>query len=280
MMRTDGLVYGIKSLLDRAAVPLYKARLQPFSPGYETTKRRIIESAIDNGVLLDGRDLPTGYGIAMDERVVEYPWLFGRLKSVGKMLDAGSTFNHDFLLTRSPLKGADLTVMTLAPEKRCYWYLGCSYVFGDLRKTYFADGAFDTIASISTIEHIGLDNTMLYTSASEYAESNEYGFVAAVKEFRRIIRPGGTCFISVPFGRRDSFGWYQVFDLAKVDAVVEAFQPTSHQIDYFGYTKNGWSRGDRVLLSNATVYDVRTGKGWHSDRAAASRAIACLQLNA
>lgn len=279
-MRTDGPVYRIKSILDRAASPFYKAHLKPFSPGYETTRRRLIESAIDNGLLLGDRDLPSGFGIAMDERVVEYPWLFGRLKSVGKMLDAGSTFNHDFLLTRPPLKGADLTIMTLAPEKRCYWYFGCSYVFGDLRKTYFADRTFDTIASVSTIEHIGLDNTMLYTSASEFAESDQYGFILAVKEFKRVIKPGGTCFISVPFGKSANFGWYQVFDSAKVDAIVEAFQPTSHQIDYFGYTENGWARGNGILLSDATVYDVRTGKGWRSDRAAASRAIACLQLNA
>jgi SAM-dependent methyltransferase len=204
--------------------------------------------------------------------------LFGRLKRIGRMLDAGSTFNHDFLLARPPLKGADLTIMTLAPEKRCYWYRGFSYVYGDLRKTYFADATFDTIASISTIEHIGLDNTTLYTLSSEYAEADEFGFVPALKEFRRIIKPGGTCFISVPFGKRDNFGWYQVFDSAKVEAIVDAFRPTSHRIDYFGYAKGGWFRGDGQSLSRSTVYDVRTGKGWEADRAAASRAIACLQL--
>ena len=85
------------------------------------------------------QNLPPGYGVAMDERVVEYPWVFARLTTVGKMLDAGSTFNHDFLLERPPLRGADLTIMTLAPEKRCYWYNGYSYVFGDLRDTMFAD---------------------------------------------------------------------------------------------------------------------------------------------
>ncbi|KRQ98351.1 hypothetical protein CP49_10470 [Bradyrhizobium valentinum] len=216
----------------------------------------------------------------MDERVVEYPWLFGRLGKVGKMLDAGSTFNHDFLLQRSPLKGADLTIMTLAPEKRCYWYEGYSYVFGDLRKTLFADGSFDTVASISTIEHIGLDNTMLYTADPNDAESDENGFVPAVKEFKRILKPGGTCFISVPFGKRNNLGWYQVFDLAKIEAIVEAFAPTSYQIDYFGYSKNGWSCGSATSLSEATVYDVHTGTGWSDDLAASSRAIACLQLNA
>jgi SAM-dependent methyltransferase len=196
------------------------------------------------------------------------------------MLDAGSALNHGFLLGRSPLKGADLTIMTLAPEKRCYWYEGYSYVFGDLRNTIFADRTFDTVASISTIEHIGLDNTMLYTGNPADAEHDEGGFVSAVKEFKRILKPGGTCFISFPFGKRDNLGWYQVFDLEMVETIVETFGPRSHVIDYFGYSADGWSRASADSLVNATVYDVHSGKGWGTDRAASSRAVACLQLTA
>lgn len=279
-MRTDNLLHGVKLLLDGAAAPVFRMRPRPFGPGYQTVKRRIITSAIDSGLLGAGKELPRGYGVAMDERVVEYPWLFTRLTNVGKMLDAGSTFNHDFLLQRPPLRGADLTIMTLAPEKRCYWHGGYSYVYGDLRNTMFADHVFDTIASISTIEHIGLDNTMLYTGNPEDAESDENGFVPAVREFKRILKPGGNCFISVPFGKRDNLGWYQVFDLAMVEKIVQIFGPTSHQIDYFGYSRDGWSRQSADTLANATVYDVHTGKGWSDDLAASSRAVACLRLTA
>jgi hypothetical protein len=280
-MHTNGLTDRLKWALDAAAVPAYRVLGRPFSPGYHTAKLRTIKSAIDLGVARDGQDLPAGYGIAMDERVVEYPWLFARLKpDVGKMLDAGSTFNHDYLLERPPLKGADLTIMTLAPEKRCYWYQGFSYVFGDLRQTMFADRTFDTIASISTIEHVGLDNTMLYTGNPADAEKDEGGFAPAVKEFKRIVKPGGSCFISFPFGKRANLGWYQVFDRAMVDKVVEIFSPQSHQVDYFGYSRDGWQRSTPEALKDATVYDVHTGQGWGKDRAASSRAIACLQLTA
>jgi SAM-dependent methyltransferase len=280
-MCINGLTHRLKWALDAAAVPAFRVTGRPFSPGYQTAKLRTIKSAIDLGVARDGQDLPGGYGIAMDDRVVEYPWLFARLKSdVGKMLDAGSALNHGYLLERPPLMGADLTIMTLAPEKHCYWYQGFSYMFGDLRRTKFADKTFDTIVSISTIEHIGLDNTMLYTGNPADAEKDEGGFAPAVKEFKRILKPGGSCFISFPFGKRANLGWYQVFDRAMVDKVVEVFSPVSYQVDYFGYAKGGWQRSPPEALKDATVYDVHTGQGWGDDRAASSRAIACMQLMA
>jgi SAM-dependent methyltransferase len=280
MMHTNGMIQGMKWLADGAASPFFRLRPRPFIPGYQTVRRRTIATAIDRDLLRDGNELPKGYGIAMDERVVEYPWLFARLARAGKMLDAGSTLNHGFLLKRPLLKGADLTIMTLAPEKRCYWYEGFSYVFGDLRNTMFADHVFDTVVSISTIEHIGLDNTMLYSANPADLESDQGGFVPAVREFRRILKRGGTCFISVPFGKRDNLGWYQVFDAAMVEQVVDTFSPSSHRIDYFGYSSSGWSRGSAELLADATVYDVHSGKGWADDLAASSRAVACLQLTA
>lgn len=279
-MHKDGLIHQVKWLLDGLAEPAFRMRPRPFAPGYQTAKRRLIVSAIESGVFRHGEDLPPGYGVAMDERVVEYPWVFSRLNDVGKMLDAGSTFNYDFLLRRPPLKGADLTIMTLAPESRCHWYEGYSYVFGDLRKTLFADAMFDTVASISTIEHIGLDNAMFYTGDPVDAESDRNGFIAAVREFKRILKPQGTCLISVPFGKRDNLGWYQVFDQAMIEQIVGAFAPRSVRIDYFGYAADGWSRGTAEALANATVHDVHSGKGWASDRAASSRAIACLELTA
>ena len=48
------------------------------------------------------------------------------------MLDAGSSLNHAFLIDRLPLDHMQLTIMTLAPEKRSFWSRSVSYVYGDL----------------------------------------------------------------------------------------------------------------------------------------------------
>lgn len=281
-MHIHPLTFRLKRAVDAAAVPLYRVRGgQPWTVGYHTTKQRAIEAAIDVDAVSVGNELPPLFGVALDERVVEYAWVFGHLRRsgpIGRLLDAGSIFNHDYLLRRAPLQGSDLTIMTLAPEKHCFWHSGISYVFGDLRETYFKNGAFDTIVCISTIEHVGLDNTLLYTSDRERDERDEGGFVAAAREFRRIIKPGGVCYISFPYGARRNLRWYQVFDDPMVEQIVEAYAPSEHSIEYFGYASQGWRRASAAEVEHSIPFDVHSGTGQGDDRAASSRAIACLRL--
>src|SRR5450432_2197498 len=128
-MHIDGVIFRLKEILDILALPFYLVRGRPpWTLGYYTSKKSLIKEAIDKRAVQIGQPIPRAFGIAIDERVVEYSWLFDRLKridgSLGHVLDAGSTLNHDFILDRDPLRKADLTIMTLAPEKRCYWYEG------------------------------------------------------------------------------------------------------------------------------------------------------------
>lgn len=276
------MLFEIKETLDTLATPLYVARgRRPWNPGYYTAKKKTICSAIDTGLLSGGAELPFGHGRHIDERSVEYPWLFAQLPNrPGKVLDAGSALNHRFLVERAPLKDAQLTIMTLAPEKRCFWDRSISYVFGDLRKTLFDDAVFDVVASISTIEHIGLDNTLLYTGDASKKESDALGFMPAVTEFRRILKPGGLCLITVPFGRRGVHGWYQVFDLDLVNKVVEAFQPSGYTIEFFGYGQEGWHRAKSEDIADAVFFDVHENKSLDADFAAGARGVACMRLTA
>lgn len=270
----------IKNAVDSALVPAYFARgRKPWTLGYNTVKRRAICAAIDAGMLAGDTALPVGYGFRIDERVVEYPWAFARLpKSRAMVLDAGSALNHDFLLDRAPLRDADLTICTLAPEKRCYWDRSISYVYDDLRRSRFGDGVFDTVVSISTIEHIGLDNTMLYTADPSKRETDGGGFQQAVREFRRVLKPGGVCLITVPFGRARNHGWFQVFDKAMIEEVVQSFDPAECERTFFGYAPDGWHLARAEDLADATCFDIHVQKRYDEDFAAFSRGVACLRL--
>jgi SAM-dependent methyltransferase len=265
-----------------AMLPVHVARGKtPWSLGYYTRKKRSIMSAIDREIVRPSHELPSGFGYALDERIVEYPWLFSKLRSIdklGKILDAGSTLNHDYILTRRPFADADLTLMTLAPEKRCYWYKGYSYVFGDFRNSPFDDESFDTLVCVSTLEHVGLDNTLLYTDDRSKAENDRFGFLNAIREFRRVVRQQGRCFITVPYGKYDNFGWFQLFDARMLNEIVSAFGPSSVEIDFFRYGRNGWSRAAQADVENETAFDPHTGRGRTDDKAGCARAVACIQL--
>jgi hypothetical protein len=274
------MLHPLKRQLDRVFYPLYVARgRRPWTLGYSTAKRWGIESAIDAGVLAPGSPLPRGYGFRLDERVIEYPWVYARLPgNPGQMLDAGATLNYDFLVKRPPVSAARLSICTLAPEQQCHWRRGISYIFDDLRCSSFRSEIFDTLVSISTIEHIGLDNTLLYTRDPGKRECDRDGFRAAVREFRRVLRPGGVCFITVPYGKASMRGWFQVFDRTMIETVLDDFQPAQQELAYFGYSPQGWQAEDRDRLAEATFFDIHQEKQFASDYAAAARGVACMRL--
>lgn len=272
--------FEIKEIMDRLATPLYVIRgCRPWSLGYYTAKKTAICKAIDTDLFSKRIDLFPGYGRYIDERVVEYPWVFANLpKNPGKILDAGSALNHQFLIERAPLRDAELTIMTLAPEKRCFWDQSISYVFGDLRKLFFAEAVYDVVISVSTIEHIGLDNTLLYTGDESKKESDALGFLSAVSEFKRVLKPGGQCLITVPFGRPGVHGWYQVFDAHLVNKVVDVFGPSEFSIDYFGYFYDGWRQTESTEIKDVQFYDIHEGRPFDADFAAGARGAACIRM--
>jgi len=227
----------------------------------------------------DINNLPLKYGWRMDERVVEYPWFFSRLPDLpGTLLDGGSVLNHSFLVRHHKLKQKDVTIITLAPELECFWREGISYVYGDLRHTCFRDGHFDYVVSLSTLEHIGLNNTLFYTADKSCNEKNPGAYLAAVGELRRILRPGGVCFISVPFGKHSVREWLQVFDGAMVDSIIETFRARSQSVTYFRYSDaRGWQLSTRESAMDSVYFDPTRDSGWKGCPMAAE-AVACLEL--
>jgi len=274
------LIYTLKKIIDLIAYPFYLLLgRKPWGLGYFTAKRNLIVHSIDNHLFAEGSETPEGYGSHMDERVIEYPWVFAHMKEdPGMVLDAGSALNHEFLLNRKPLSNGKLTICTLAPEKRCYASMGISYIYGDLRASVFREACFDTVVSISTIEHIGLDNTMLYTSDGTKKETNNDGYLAAVREFKRILRPGGSCFITVPYGKACVRGWFQVFDADMVAKVLQEFSPSHAEVEYFAYYESGWCKADPSQLVNATFFDLHQDEKYDDDFAAGARGVVCMHL--
>jgi SAM-dependent methyltransferase len=259
----------------------------PFTPGYVAFKLNFIAQTLLDEELMDcfryGKSLPPGYGIGIDERCVEYPWVVAHLtEGKERLLDAGSAFNYSFILNQPLFGEKKIHIITLAPENNCLWKSGISYIYEDLRKLPIQDEFYDTITCLSTLEHIGFDNTM-YTRSTKYTEQDVNSYLIALRELWRVLKPGGTLYVTVPFGKYKNFGTFQQFDVKLVAQVILACNADEVTQIYFRYSLNGWNFSTRDDCLGAEYVDSAVIKQPlkfkdNIDQAVAARAVACLSL--
>ncbi len=286
------LQHGALEFINRLALKNYlRSDRRPWRPGYYVYRNKFLAESISDPSILETflkwNPLPSGYGFRLDARVVEIPWVLARAAPrAGRLLDAGSSLNYDFILTAPLLSNKKITIITLSPEATCLWKTGVSYVFGDLRDLDFRDEWFDTIVCISTIEHVGMDNAM-YTGAVEKAhQTNPADFVLATKELNRVLKTGGALYITFPFGKYEDHGWFQQLDANLTDKLIKEFDPSTLNETVFRYEVNGWQLSDRTSCAQSQFFDVHKSKyfdpkssvEYPPDFPAGERAVMCLEL--
>jgi hypothetical protein len=265
-------------IVDNMLARVYMLRgMKPFQFGYTSYKRLQIAKYIQENKFANQNW--NNYGFRLDERIIEYPWLFSRLSQQPEIvLDAGSILNFDYLLKLSPLPKKKVFISTLAPEIRSYTRKGISYVFEDLRYSCFRDNFFDNIICVSTIEHIGLDNTLLYTSDPTKKELVPDSYLVAIAEYHRMLKSSGKLYLTLPFGKHEVCGWYQVFDFPMVEHVINVFSPRQYDICFFKYYSDGWKPAAQEDCVNSTTFDYHKTKQYTDDYLAFARSVCCIEL--
>lgn len=255
----------------------WKNRRLPLSPRsiavrylrrrHEAGQRRLVVRELDRSeaYFTEPAKLPGGYGAGANERIVEIPWVLAR-RPTGRVLDAGSSLNHVEYLDRLEPLVDELQIATLAFEGTAYPDRGISYVYGDLRELPYRDGYFDTVISISTLEHVGMDNTA-YGGSSPRADNPAHETEQAVAELARVVRDGGRLLLSVPYGRREDHGWFRQLDRADVEQLVAAARPSEVEIAVYRAFDTGWQLSDLDAAS-----DARYRAGF------AAEAVACIDM--
>jgi SAM-dependent methyltransferase len=259
----------------------HRPPLRQWRRTYMRRRYRLLEQAIHCeelvGAIQRGERLPRGYGYGFDERAIEYPWLLAA-EPRGRALDAGSILNHSFLLPRFMPQLDSLMISTLAPEPESFPELGVSYHYGDMRDLPFAEGWFDTVISLSTLEHIGMDNTH-YGDDADRVSDPQRELRVALGELRRVTKPGGgRILITVPYGKAIDMGWSRQLDEHDVNDMVEALQPVEAKVEIYAYDSDGWNRSDPATAADAVYHDFTKEARWPPDKAAAARAVACVSV--
>jgi len=256
---------------------------RPWSTGYNEYKWQSINKYIHDkkiiSIFKDNALLPKNYGRGIDERIVEYPWIISNidLKS-GKLLDTGSALNFSDILEHEVFVDKKITIANLNPESRCYWEKEISYIFDDIRSMPFRDGSFDLITCISTLEHVGMDNTTMYTRNTKYKESEKRDYFKVITELKRLLKQNGKLLITVPFGEYQNFGFFQQFDASMIQNIINVFGSTNYSLNYYRYTNQGWQLSNEEESSHEKYFNVHEDKSIPSDMAAAARSVACIKI--
>jgi Methyltransferase domain len=238
----------------------------PWDEAYWPRHVELVSFLLDSeevvGLFERGARLPGGYGVGFDERVIEYPWLASRLPR-GKVLDAGSTLNHPHVLERLLPRVDELHVVTLVPE--AVSLPNVSYEYADLRDLPYGDGTFDAVVSLSTLEHIGM-NQSFYGIHAPRADDPAAELRRAVAELRRV---GQRLFATVPYGAAENHGWFRQLGRGEVESL-------GGEVEVFRYAADGWQRSSLSEAAEVCYHDHHADRAVPPDRAAAARAVACI----
>lgn len=253
---------------------------RPWTEEYVDRHRKLVSAALDDAELLEtfrnGGPLPAGYGTGFDERVVELPWLLAQPLH-GRMLDAGSSLNHAHVLERLLPRVDRLHVVTLAPEEQAFTEKGISYAYEDLRDLPYRTDYFDAVACISTLEHVGMDNRA-YGSDLPPAADPESEAARALSELARVLAPGGTLFLTVPYGAGENHGWFRQYDREAVGVLRGAARFEEAELRVFRYRADGWRISSLDDAAGVRYRDHQQNQAPAPDQAAAARAVVCLRL--
>lgn len=240
--------------------------------------------AIEQGILAAGR-APFAYDAAgLDERVVEYPWIFERLGTLdqpaGRILDAGSVMNQKRILAHWRRLGrSPLSIVTLRYEGAAQVSDIARYEFADLRELPYRDEWFSHVICASTLEHVGMD-TSIYGAVVRKSGDPTVESSRAVRELLRVTRNGGTLLISVPFGRRSDRGWLRVFDGDDLERLIARSGWTHQRSRFYRATSAGWRECGQEDARDAGYNEPARRGGQHSAPAcvAAAEAVALVEL--
>jgi SAM-dependent methyltransferase len=129
----------------------------------------------------------------------------------------------------------------------------------------FAMGSLDQVLLVSTLEHVGADNT-------EYgleAESDPASRTDALRELARVLRPAGRLLVTVPLGDPGDHGWFRLDDVGGWTRLFTSAGLFVEEQEAYELTEDGWRPAPAFRPA---------GVGY-GDRGPAASAVLCTELS-
>ncbi|HEY9810712.1 MAG TPA: class I SAM-dependent methyltransferase [Halomicronema sp.] len=186
-------------------------QVKPFSARYWWTRQQLVAEICEN-TFAD----PEEWDIWIkqprfqfyDERIVEYSWAMLKICQLGKknrFLDVGCVMNTSYCLEKLLQQFSDIHFLNLVSEPLASQGR-ISFHCQDIRYCDLPKNSFDCITCISTLEHVGGDNSYNNFSLNGTAEikqinqSLEGGWQKAFISLMELLVPDGLLLVSMPWG--------------------------------------------------------------------------------
>jgi SAM-dependent methyltransferase len=199
--------------------------------------------------------LPIPFAIGVNERAVEMMLARLTYRPGKEILDIGhanATPSHRAMLLDLPGPRA-ITGLDLADPIYDTTPFYKKSIRTDITANNLEDHTFDVIWCISTLEHFGMDNSG-YTDGF-IRDAGHAG--KALVEMVRILKPGGTLLLTVPYGRYEDWGWFVNYDAAHWHALLDVVRKDISLTEwFFRHTeKRGWHNVPSEELTYTSYYD-------------------------
>ena len=227
----------------------------------------LVQSEVErlNRAFTELAELRRSLADAASERSVEIPWVLAQYRGESRVLEVGYANAEDrYIHALEALDLPFLVGLDLACDATDR-SSAFARVQGDVRAAVFAQESFDLILMISTIEHIGRDNSIYGLDGDRPGNRPD---IDAIGRLAGWLAPQGRLLLSVPFGRFEDHGWLINYDAAHLESLIDASGLEVVSKIFYEY-RGGWVRCDS---------DAVRHRGYQSLGAPHAGAVALVEL--
>lgn len=183
--------------------------------------------------------------LLVNERVIEYPYIFQRVRQGAKVLDIGC------VSSRLPIQLASLGHEVHGVDVQDYPFLHKNFHFH--KEDIFQWNPreqFDSVILLSTIEHFGLGG---------YGDSVvDDPDARAIARIAGWVKPGGQMLVTTPFGRPGQTSKHRIYDRARLKRVFSDDKFIWKDERYFQRVDGSWipSSEEKLRYVESKSYPV------------------------